>query len=215
MKYALTLAAVLALAVPAFAHHPGDIDWGLFGMDESQVANYAGPPGDGSTDSTGGGTADFFYINATQQLAYTIAWFGLEGDLTAIHIHGPAGPGQNTMSHLFDVFSDEQQVIDAGVGRRNGFISGSIDLSAPHTHGGGDPLGPAFILDTLEAGQAYINVHTTAFPHGEIRGQVPNLVPEPTTAAALVAFAAVALTRRARSPRRRGGFSRHGVSHPA
>lgn len=36
-------------------------------------------------------------------------------------------------------------------------------------------------VSQVESGLSYINIHTTAFPGGEIRGQIPASVPEPAT----------------------------------
>jgi len=61
---------------------------------------------------------------------------------------------------------------------------------------GGDT---ASILANLIAGDAYINVHSVAFPGGEIRGQIEcnGVVPEPASIAAL-SIGALALIRRRR-----------------
>ena len=57
-------------------------------------------------------------------------------------------------------------------------------------------LTPILVQD-IYSGLSYINIHTTAFPNGEIRGQIPRVVPEPATAGLIgTAIAALALLRR-------------------
>lgn len=56
------------------------------------------------------------------------------------------------------------------------------------------------VLAAMIAGDSYINVHTTSFPGGEIRGQIDctGVVPEPTTMAFLGLGALGALARKRR-----------------
>ncbi|MBB6429242.1 Kelch repeat-containing protein [Algisphaera agarilytica] len=155
---------------------PGDIVWNTILIDESQIKNFMGNP-DGSTDSPATGSATFSYDASTNELSYEITYSGLTADLTNIHIHGPANAGTSNMAHIFDVFSGEQDVIDSGVDRRNATVTGVVNLTS-HTHGGNNPTPTlAEALEALTTGQAYVNVHTTAFPMGEIRGNVPVAVP--------------------------------------
>ena len=46
-------------------------------------------------------------------------------------------------------------------------------------HGGTVPSAEAFFINSLNTGTAYVNIHSSAFPGGEIRGF---LVPTPGTA---------------------------------
>ena len=97
--------------------------------------------------STGTGTADVRYNSNSQMLSWSVTHSGLSGPVTAAHIHGPAGPGQN-----------------AGV-------------VVPFTNVGAATItGEAKItpeqLAQLTSGQWYVNLHTARNPGGEIRGQL-------------------------------------------
>jgi len=104
------------------------------------------------TGSPGIGTASITLDTVTHQLSWNITWSGLIGTPTAMHFHGPALPDQG-----------------AGVQVSTGVA--------------GPPVIGAAILSLAQeadllAGLWYLNLHTTSFGGGEIRGQV---VPEPTT----------------------------------
>ena len=112
----------------------------------------AGVPG------TGSGTAMFTLDDATGIVTLLSGSFsGLSGNTTVAHIHGYSGPGMNS-SPVVDL------TIDLGV------MSGNI-ISAAMT-----PVNSASML----SGLTYVNVHTSTFPGGEIRGQL-TVVPEPAS----------------------------------
>lgn len=97
---------------------------------------------------------------------------GLIAAATAAHIHGPALPGVNGPVILPLTVSNAT----------SGTVTGNGVFTA------------AQVADLL-AGRHYVNVHTSAFPGGEIRGQI-TAVPEPGTLAALGLGAAALLRRR-------------------
>lgn len=99
--------------------------------------------------SAGTGVAHVVIDPVANTLQYHISYSGLTGTETAAHIHGYAPPGAN-----------------AGV--VHGLPTGNPKVG---TWVYAEP-DEANIL----AGLTYINVHTTAFPGGEIRGQI---VPDP------------------------------------
>lgn len=109
----------------------------------------------GGSTSLGAGFASMTLDDVTYDLNWNITWSGLTGTPTAMHFHGPAPAGAN-----------------AGVQVNIGAISG---LTSPSI--GSATITGAQATDLL-AGLWYINIHTDAYPTGEIRGQV-GVVPLP------------------------------------
>lgn len=161
---AATLSLVLS-ATPAAAQV---LTWQM-SADESQVNNYDGPPGDGSTDSTATGMAEITYDPATGLLSWDLSWTGLEALLSAIHVHGPADAGRSNTTHLWDVFPVAQDVIDAGVDRTTGSTAGSEPLADIVVRTSLPPVDPGVVLSYLYQDLAYVNIHSEMFPMGEIR----------------------------------------------
>ena len=126
------------------------------------------------TGSLGTGTASLTLDTATNLLSWNVAWAGLTGAVVAAHFHGPALPNQN-----------------AGVQVPIGI--GSPDIGAA-------VLGVGQANDLL-AGLWYVNLHTAAFPGGEIRGNI-SVIPEPTTGL-LVGLGIMGLAVNARRQERR------------
>lgn len=109
-----------------------------------------------STTSTGSGSGTFKLNALKTQFTYSLSVTGL-ADLTAAHFHNAAA-GSN-----------------GGVVRNLSFTTtDSVTWTAAGTWSATEadqPLTSALVTE-LEAGNIYVNVHTTAVPAGEIRGQV-------------------------------------------
>jgi len=91
-------------------------------------------------------------LNTTNdELCYSISYQGLTTPEILAHFHGPAAPGQNA-NIVFDISPSPSP------------------LGSPKT-GCVGPLNRRQQRE-LHDGLWYINVHTTMFPGGEIRGQV-------------------------------------------
>ena len=128
------------------------------------------------TGSPGTGFASMTFDTITNLFSWNISWANLTAPVTVAHFHGPATPHQN-----------------AGVVVDFGAISG---LTSPS-------IGSTIITDVQEndllSNLWYINIHTTANPGGEIRGQVTVVpVPEPSTIGflALTTLGAATLKRK-------------------
>jgi hypothetical protein len=122
----------------------------LGGVAEATVHNFNATM-DGSqanagagTGSPGTGSATVTFDDVTNMFSWNANWIGLIGVPTAAHFHGPALPNQN-----------------AGV---------QVGISAISPSIGSGIISPIQAAD-LFAGLWYLNIHTTSFPGGEIRGQ--------------------------------------------
>jgi hypothetical protein len=113
-------------------------------------------PANGSP-GTGFGTV---VLNAAQtQITVDESWSGLTATATASHIHGPGGLGTN--APVLFPFSGVPAASAGSIPEQTFAIT-------------------AQQVSYLFAGYLYMNVHTSTFPGGEIRGQLL-LVPEPST----------------------------------
>ena len=97
--------------------------------------------------STATGSVDAAFNKDTMQLKWKVNYSGLTGPATMGHFHGPAAVGANA---------------GVALGWANPVASG-MDGAATLT--------PAQAAD-LMAGKWYANIHTAAFPAGELRGQM-------------------------------------------
>jgi len=142
-----------------------------------------GGPGGGSGTLTLDTTANTVTFN-------NIAYGGLATVSIGAHIHGPAGPGVNA-NILYDL-----SPTFTTLGATSGTISGVLTLAPVFS--GTNSVSVAQQVTELESGQWYINVHSTSFPNGEIRGQVVQAVPEPAVLALFGLGAAFLWARRRR-----------------
>jgi hypothetical protein len=141
------------------------------------------------TPSLGSGTADVTFDTVTHMFSWTVSFAGpFLGTPTAMHFHGrlasdpplQGAPGSNAGVR-----------ISLGVALNPNV--GSVDLTTLSGYG-------AFMDQDILDGLWYVNLHSTSFPGGEIRGQL--LVPEPVTCALMgLGLVALAAARRPRVPR--------------
>lgn len=101
--------------------------------------------------TSGLGSATFWLIG--NQIAFNFTYAGLSGPVFGAHIHGPATPTA-TSGVLVPL---------PGISGTSGNVFGRA-IASP------DNLG--ILIDALNAGLSYVNVHTDANPAGEIRGQI-------------------------------------------
>jgi hypothetical protein len=120
------------------------------------------------------GTAFLTLDDVADTLFVSLTFSGLTTPTTNAHIHCCAAPGANAGVVI--------PFLPAG------FITGTTSGSFTATFS----LTPE-LVDDIKSGLSYINIHTTAFPAGEIRGQI---VHNPATLVLLaIGLAGLAATR--------------------
>jgi len=91
---------------------------------------------------------------------------GLTGPITSQHIHIDPNPGHNDGEIVFDIDTPETP--------GDGLITNPNDPNVGAYKWTINPIGtytdPVDIINALKAGKGYINLHTAAYPAGEIRG---------------------------------------------
>lgn len=155
--------------------------------------------------SPGFGQATVFIDPALDTMSVNVFFGGLQGTTTASHIHcclaSPFLAGVNvgvaTTTPTFPGFP---------LGVTSGTYSQTFDMTLASSynasfitgHGGTVSSAEDALFAGIEAGETYLNIHTSSFPGGEIRGFL-TLVPEPVTLSVFgVGLAGVALLRRRR-----------------
>jgi hypothetical protein len=153
------------------------------------VANLDGTQEVPPTPTTGFGSATLTLNDAMTQIAVTLDWNSLLAGVTEADID-TAPPGA-TGPIVFSL------ALGSGAGTPDGSIDPSPQIFA---------ITPAQVAE-LVAGNDYVNVETSVFPTGEIRGQFL-MVPEPSSlvlATTALALGLLAYTRRRWSQRPRSG----------
>jgi hypothetical protein len=151
--------------------------------------------------SAGTGLGVFTIDDVLDTMQVDITFSGLTGTTTASHVHccapAPTNVGVATELPFFTGFP---------TGVHSGSYSHLFDLTNAATynpafvasHGGTASGAEAGLLTGMFTHQAYLNIHSTFAPGGEIRGQL-TYVPEPGTWALMIlgfGLAGIALRRR-------------------
>jgi hypothetical protein len=105
-------------------------------------------------------------------LTVTVTVVGqLTSNITMAHIHGPASTTANA-GIILDFVPSMTAVINAGT-RTGQVVNASFDLDNLTVSSNGILRVDADqLIEFMNTGQAYVNVHTTSNPGGEIRGQI-------------------------------------------
>lgn len=156
MRRFLTLLVVTTLAMVLIAP-------GALARPSTYVAHLSGGSEVPAVDTGAVGQAVLRLNSEGTQLRYRLIVANID-DVTQAHIHvGPEDDNGPVVAFLFGF-------VDGGVTTNGVLATGTVTAD--------DLVGPlagmqlSALVDMLDAGDAYINVHTVANPGGEIRGQV-------------------------------------------
>jgi CHRD domain/PEP-CTERM motif len=145
----------------------------------------SGPAESPPNASPGTGFADVDFDTTANTMRVRVTFSGLAGTTTASHIHSAtAVPGTGTAG----VATTTPTFAGFPLGVTSGAYDNTLDMTLASSYNpsyvtanGGTPASAeAALLSSLNAGTAYLNIHTNVFPGGEIRGFL-NTVPEPST----------------------------------
>jgi len=117
------------------------------------------------------GTGTFNGILSSTSLTYSLTFSGLSSSAFGSHIHF-GERGVNGAIVVFLCGGGGKPACPAGGGTVTGTITGADVL--PVLSQGVTAGSFADLLRILNSGDAYVNIHTTIHPGGEIRGQIPS-----------------------------------------
>lgn len=195
MRPLLAFTAALLISAPAYAD---TIYTGTFSGDQETVDTGSPGTGDGRVILSDDG------LSLTVELDFT----GLLSPAVDSHIHCCAPLGGDPAVNNGPVAIG---FTPAGfpLGVTSGAFTSTFDLSLAATfnpafldlHGGTAEGARTALLAGLDAGLAYLNIHTEQFPPGEIRAQLSEAVPEPAAIGLLgLGVLGLALRRRRDAP---------------
>ena len=152
--------------------------------------------------SPGTGFGDLLWDTDLHTATYNVTFSGLVANTIAAHTHSPT-PGQAGPNFTVATTTPSYPLFPLGV--TAGSWTNTFDLTQAASYNpayvtafGSVAASESALLTGLLAGQAYLNIHTSTFTGGEIRGNWAQ-VPEPATWAMMIAgfgLAGVALRRR-------------------
>jgi hypothetical protein len=123
--------------------------------------------------SSGTGTALITWDTTTNLMTVQVTFSGLSAGTTASHIHCCIAPPNNA-----GVATTVPTFTGFPLGGTSGTYTHTFNMLDPASYnpafvaanGGTAASAEAVLFAGLQAGHAYLNIHTTAFPGGEIRG---------------------------------------------
>lgn len=173
MKRTFLATLMVFSLVPAYA--------GLFNYD----VVLDGPSESPANASPGTGTASILYDDSAHTLFIDLVFSGLLGTTTASHIHAAT---LNPFTGTAGVATTTPYFAGFPIGVTSGSFTTTLDLTLASSYnpafvtanGGTTATAEAALAAAMASGKAYLNLHTTVFPGGEIRGFITP-VPEPGT----------------------------------
>jgi hypothetical protein len=172
------------------------------------IASLDGPSEAPPNASPGTGFTTVTIDPVAHTLQVTVDYANLVAPVTASHIHGLDAPGDTILGDLLGPVLTTTPTFPGFPTSTSGHYAGSFDLTLASsfrpgfiTAAGGIPQAEVALLEAIVSGKAYLNIHSSTYPGGEIRGFLEP-VPEPATMGiAFAAFAALGILRRVKKGR--------------
>ncbi len=153
----------------------------------SFTATLSGPAESPANASAGTGFATMVFDTTLHTLSVNVVFSGLTGTTTASHIHCcTATPGAGTAG----VATETPTFGGFPLGVSSGTYSNTFDLTLPSSfnsafitaNGGTTASAELALFNGSVAGRSYLNIHSSTFGGGEIRGFLqPSAVPVPSS----------------------------------
>jgi hypothetical protein len=172
--------AVWATALTA-AILPLTSNAGIFIFD----ANLNGPSESPANASPGTGFAQVTFDNTANTMEVNVTFSGLTGTTTASHIHAAtASPftGTAPVATTTPTFTSFPLGVSSGSYDHIFDMTQATSYNSSFIGGGTVAAAETALLNDMLAGETYLNIHTTTFGGGEIRGFLTQ-VPEPSSSA--------------------------------
>jgi hypothetical protein len=179
----------------------------LAGISQGDVIHYAatlsGPAESPANASPGTGIANVLYDDVAHTMRVVVSFTGLTAGVTASHIHAPtaaAGTGTAGVATTTPTFTGFPSGVTFGTYDHtfDMTLASSYNSSFVTNNGGTTAGAEAALFAAMAAGKTYLNIHTTNFPGGEIRGFLHN-VPDAASTASLLGLALAAMLGFARN----------------
>lgn len=104
--------------------------------------------------TSGSGTVSYTYNKSNKVLSYTATWTNMTDSAISMHIHGLGLRGQS--APVFQNFT-----LNALQRQKSGTYTGTLLID-----------GSSITAENLLGGRYYLNLHSKAFPGGELRAQL-------------------------------------------
>ncbi len=118
------------------------------------------------TANTSAANGAAIFTRSGNTVSFTVAFQGIASNPTGLHIHAPANASQAT-----GIAVDLLKTTQMGP---SGVLTGTFTTSDIRSVAGQPAVSLDSLMTLIRTGNAYVNVHSSVYPAGEIRGQTGN-----------------------------------------